>query len=45
MSRRRKIMMIFVGGFSDQVKSFRSRVKADNGVVENAKCIDEKLKI
>tara|TARA_Y100000385_G_C12607816_1_gene431633 strand:- start:88 stop:225 length:138 start_codon:yes stop_codon:yes gene_type:complete len=45
MSRRRKIMMIFIGGFSEQVKSFIDRVKEDNGVIENAKCIDDKLKI
>jgi len=38
-------MMIFIGGFSDQVKSFINRVKDDNGVIENAKCVDDKLKL
>ena len=45
MSRRRVMMMLIVGGFSDQVKAFRKRVKDDNGVIESPKCIDDKLKI
>ena len=45
MSRRRVMMMLLLGGFSEQVKAFISRVKEDNGVIENAKCIDDKLKL
>lgn len=45
MSRRRVMMMLLLGGFSDQVKAFRERVEDDGGVIESPKCIDEKLKI
>tara|TARA_R110002073_G_scaffold325998_1_gene505558 strand:- start:12 stop:146 length:135 start_codon:yes stop_codon:yes gene_type:complete len=43
MSRRRVMMMLF--GFSDETKAFMTRVKADGGVIESPKCIDEKLEL
>ena len=44
MSRRRVMMMLILGGsLSWETKLFENRVEADGGVIESAKCIDEKL--
>ena len=45
MSRRRVMMMLIIGAFSDSTKAFIKRVKNDGGVIESPKCIDEKLKL
>jgi len=44
MSRRRKLMMLFFS-YSEVTKNFITRIKGDGGVIESAKCIDEKLKL
>ena len=37
------MMLILGGSLSWETKLFVSRVEADGGVIESAKCIDEKL--
>ena len=43
MSRRRIIMMLF--SFSNETRSFISRVEADGGSIESPACIDDKLEL
>ena len=39
------MMMLIIGAFSDITKAFITRIEEDNGKIESASCIDDKLKI